>query len=173
MVTPSKCLIARSSAFMSTFKHKRDSTVNTIVIEQVKIIEGVTSIASRLSKTRNEKKLSQQALAALSGVSQGTIGNIESGTRQALGSLPQIAEALGVRLKWLRDGELPKHALPEWPFPLVDRERYESLGEPYSGFVQSRLQQAIEECERKKEAAVFARARVPDNKENMKGSRKS
>lgn len=68
----------------------------------------MTTIATRLRETRLEKDWTQEVLAKKSGVSQGTIGNIESGARRALGSLPRIAEALGVRHNWLRDGDLPK-----------------------------------------------------------------
>ena len=172
MVTPSKCLIARSSGVIPGFKHKRDCSVNTFVFEGVKIIRGVDSIASRLIKARTDKDLSQQALANLSGVSQSTIGNIEAGIRKARGSLPQIAEALGVRLKWLRDGELPQREETAWPFAMVDRDRYENLGEPYSGYVQGRLQQAIEEAEKKKEADALARARIPSPSPLAKSRRK-
>lgn len=78
------------------------------MIVGAKIIRKVDSIASRLIKARTDKDLSQQALANLAGVSQSTIGNIEAGLRKSRGSLPQIAEALGVRLKWLSDGEMPQ-----------------------------------------------------------------
>lgn len=71
----------------------------------------MSNIASRLKATRLEKAWSQDVLAKKSGVSQGTIGNIESGARRSYGSLPRIAEALGVRNNWLRDGELPKYEL--------------------------------------------------------------
>lgn len=70
------------------------------------------NIANRLKATRLEKDLTQDELAKKSGVSQGTIGNIESGARRAYGSLPRIAEALGIRNNWLRDGELPKYEFP-------------------------------------------------------------
>lgn len=66
------------------------------------------NIAARLKEARLENEWSQDTLAKKSGVSQGTIGNIESGARLSHGSLPRIAEALGVRHNWLRDGDLPK-----------------------------------------------------------------
>ncbi len=44
-------------------------------------------------------KQAQLALAA--DVSTGTIGNIESGARKSKGSIPQIADALGVNYQWL------------------------------------------------------------------------
>jgi phage repressor protein C with HTH and peptisase S24 domain len=88
-------------------KHDRDYEVNTLVSLQHGQMTAVDSIASRLARARERAGLTQQQLANLAGVSQSTIGNIEAGLRQSRGSLPQIAEALGVRLKWLRDGEEP------------------------------------------------------------------
>lgn len=70
------------------------------------------TIAKRLKASRLEKEWSQEVLAKKSGVSQGTIGNIESGARRAHGSLPRIAEALGIRHNWLRDGDGEQHDFP-------------------------------------------------------------
>lgn len=76
----------------------------------------MASIASRLKEAREEKGWTQGKLAEEAGLAQGTVGNIESGARQSLGSLPRLADALGVRNNWLRDGELPKHPEPA-PIP--------------------------------------------------------
>lgn len=62
------------------------------------------TIAERLKFARDKKGWVQAQLAVAAGVSTGTIGNIESGARQSKGSLPQIAEALGINHKWLADG---------------------------------------------------------------------
>ena len=61
--------------------------------------------AERLKYVRAEKGWTQSLLAVAAEVSPGTIGNIESGARQSKGSLPQIAEALGVHHKWLISGK--------------------------------------------------------------------
>lgn len=63
------------------------------------------SIAERLRYARELKGWKQAQLAVAADVSQGTIGNIESGARQSRGSLPKIAKALGVSHDWLADGE--------------------------------------------------------------------
>lgn len=63
------------------------------------------TIAERLLAARERKEWTQSQLAVAADVSQGTIGNIESGLRQSKGSLPQIAEALGVSHKWLATGQ--------------------------------------------------------------------
>ncbi|MBS4038717.1 MAG: helix-turn-helix transcriptional regulator [Hydrogenophaga sp.] len=62
------------------------------------------TLAQRVKYAREQRSWTQSHLAAAAGLSQGTIGNIESGARQARGSLPQIAEALGVEHKWLSQG---------------------------------------------------------------------
>ena len=54
------------------------------------------TIAERLRYARELKGWKQAQLAVAADVSQGTIGNIESGARQSRGSLPKIAKALGV-----------------------------------------------------------------------------
>ena len=75
------------------------------------------TVASRLTKARTLRGLTQTELAAASRVKQGTIGNIEAGIRGGLNSLAPIAIALRVSYWWLRDGEgdmeLPYAA---WPF---------------------------------------------------------
>ena len=63
------------------------------------------TVADRLKFAREYKRLTQSQLAINSGVSTGTIGNIESGARRSKGSIPQIAEALGVCYKWLERGD--------------------------------------------------------------------
>ncbi|SFU99367.1 SOS-response transcriptional repressor LexA (RecA-mediated autopeptidase) [Paenacidovorax caeni] len=55
--------------------------------------------------------MTQPALAKKANVSQGTIGNIESGLRKRPRDLLAIAEALNVSPKWLETGDVPK-ALP-------------------------------------------------------------
>lgn len=62
------------------------------------------TVAERLKKARERKEWSQAQLAAAAGLSQSTIGNIESGIRQARGSLPELAKVLGVSYEWLANG---------------------------------------------------------------------
>jgi transcriptional regulator with XRE-family HTH domain len=61
------------------------------------------------------RSLTQAKLAKLVGLSQGAIGNIESGQRDGQNSLANIAIALGVRYRWLRDGEEPMQASEPTP----------------------------------------------------------
>ncbi|AVF41575.1 XRE family transcriptional regulator [Pandoraea apista] len=62
------------------------------------------TLAERLRWARTKAKLSQEQLGTRAGVSQSTIGNLESGTRSTARRLPQIAEVLGVDALWLADG---------------------------------------------------------------------
>lgn len=66
------------------------------------------TIAERLKEAREEAGLTQPALAVKAKVSQGTIGNIESGIRKRPRDLLSIAKALGVSATWLESGNGPK-----------------------------------------------------------------
>lgn len=66
------------------------------------------TIAERLKVRREELALSQIDLAQRAGVSPGTIGNIESGTRKNPRELLAIARVLGVHAQWLKDGKGPR-----------------------------------------------------------------
>lgn len=68
---------------------------------------GITTLAERLKWARERKQWSQPHLATAAEVSTSTVGMVESGARQNKGSLPQLAQALGVRHRWLFHGELP------------------------------------------------------------------
>lgn len=90
--------------------HVRDNTVNTFVIHECDFLRGMNTLAERLLAARNEAGLTQTALAQKARVSQGTIGNIESGVRQQPRELLKIASALDVRPEWLLDGKMPKRS---------------------------------------------------------------
>lgn len=60
------------------------------------------TIAQRLKKIRTERGLSQAKLAERAGVSQGTVGNIESGQRGYGESIVDIAAALQTTPRYLR-----------------------------------------------------------------------
>jgi len=62
------------------------------------------TLAERLAWARAQKSLTQAELGKLAGVSQGTIGNLESGLRTDARRLLHIAAALGVEPMWLAEG---------------------------------------------------------------------
>lgn len=63
------------------------------------------TLAERLTWARERKELTQAGLGKLAGVSQGTIGNLESGLRKEARRIVQIAAALNVDPLWLADGK--------------------------------------------------------------------
>lgn len=68
-------------------------------------IRDMKTLAARLIWAREQKKLTQDGLAKLAGVSQGTIGNLESGLRQTARKIVNIAVAAGVDPIWLSEGK--------------------------------------------------------------------
>lgn len=94
---------------MSRSYHERVLTCNIYHIT-------MTNLPERLRNARKEAGLTQAQLAARCGLTTSAIGNIEAGVRKAPASMPKIAEALGVTLKWLsgeddsRRDELSAHA---------------------------------------------------------------
>jgi len=85
--------------------HGRDYHSNTNVMQGGVQITGVNSIATRLKQAREARGWSQEQLALEAGVSQGTIGNIESGARKRPRDILGIASAVGVSPEWLQDGK--------------------------------------------------------------------
>jgi hypothetical protein len=67
------------------------------------------------------------------------------GATRTSGFAVQIADALGVSLRWLLTGEGDRE--PEWPFRRIDRRRIDRLSENERGFVKGVLAQAIRDCE--------------------------
>lgn len=68
-------------------------------------ITSVKTLAERLKWARDQKGWTQEDLATASGVSQGTIGNAESGLRKVPRELIEIAGALDVSANWLKSGK--------------------------------------------------------------------
>lgn len=101
--------------------HHSDSVVNTAVIHKSDEITVMTeSIEQRLLRLRKAAGLTQSQLAAAAKVSQGTIGNLESGLRKYGESIVNIAAALNVTPEYLR-GEDEHKAAPV-PTPLSNFE---------------------------------------------------
>lgn len=75
--------------------------VNTNVVDASGTIQYMSNIGKRLIEARTGKGWSQEDLALKSGVSQGTIGHLESGRNKSSTLLPKIAAALDVTVEWL------------------------------------------------------------------------
>lgn len=76
-------------------------------------VDMTKTTADRLKYAREMRGWTQARLAVAADVSQGTVGNIESGARQSRGSLPRLAKALGVSHDWLADGVGDMHPTPK------------------------------------------------------------
>jgi transcriptional regulator with XRE-family HTH domain len=86
------------------------------VLQERETITIVKTIADRMKSVRQELGWNQAELAAQVGVSQSTIGNIESGQRKRPRELLSIAKALGVSAEWLETGKGGKSgSAPERP----------------------------------------------------------
>lgn len=106
------------------------------------------SIGQRLQAAMAARGWGQQRLADEAKVAQSTVGNIIAGIREGKESLPLLAEALGVRFRWLRFGDLPREAAPStWPFEAIEPSSFARLSERQKGEVESALRAAIESIE--------------------------
>ena len=83
----------------------------------VVIVPTMKTVAERLKHARESKGWAQAQLASAAGLSQSTVGNIEAGTRQSKGSLPELAKALGVSHDWLANG-IGEMASNSQPMPI-------------------------------------------------------
>ncbi len=85
-------------------------SINTNVAEHPGTIQYMSNIGKHIIAARTARGWSQGDLAAKAGVSQGTIGHLESGRNQSSTKLPQIASALGLKVEELISGETEKRA---------------------------------------------------------------
>jgi transcriptional regulator with XRE-family HTH domain len=107
-LTPPNHSIALSNPSMSSQYHERETIANANVIKLLRRLQDMDTIAKRIKETRVGLELTQKELAKKAGVSQGTIGNLESGARTSPRHLVQIANALGVTAEWLQSGVMVK-----------------------------------------------------------------
>lgn len=84
--------------------HIRDYASNTNVTQDDGLITYVNSIGERIKWARQQRGLTQQALARAAGVSTSTIGNLESGLREKPRELNAIAGALQASISWIESG---------------------------------------------------------------------
>lgn len=88
----------------------------------------MNTIAERLKEAREAAGMTQPQLAAKAKVSQGTIGNIESGLRKRPRDLLSIAAALNVDPAWLETGKGPMQAFAkQQPIELENNPAYPAV----------------------------------------------
>lgn len=78
--------------------------VNTQILTSSRTIQYMTTLAEKIKATRLALNMSQVELARKAGVTQGTIGHLETGRSTATTKLPAIAKALGVNVEVLLAG---------------------------------------------------------------------
>jgi len=100
------------------------------------------------------------AIARMCRVTNAAVTSWLSGETQSLMADKSLAleRATGYRAPWLITGKGPRRLTDAeqlaWPFPLVDFERFARLRKDDQGYVQRRLLQAIQECERPDEGST-------------------
>lgn len=111
--------MARSRAFMAVQfdSHERECTAHTNVLQANATFTTVKTFASRLKYAREQiAGMSQVELAKKAGVSPGSIGNYEAGTREMPRDILKLSAALGVSPIWLQEGKLPiRQEIPTQP----------------------------------------------------------
>lgn len=117
LLTPPTMSIARSRGFMGPIITTVLRDVNTPVIHRSDEITPVETPKDRLVRLRKAIGMSQTQLAQLAKVSQGTIGNLESGVRGYGESIVSIAAVLGVTPEYLRCDKGAEPARPLAPPP--------------------------------------------------------
>ena len=80
--------------------YKKKALKDPELREAYDALESEYRLASSLIKARIEKKLTQQQLADIAGVTQNTITRLESGTTNpTIGTLTRVASALGKEIR--------------------------------------------------------------------------
>lgn len=92
----------------------------------------MNNLAQRLIQARENKGLTQGALAKLAGVSQGTIGNLEAGLRNSARKIVEIAAALDVDPAWLANG---KGSMVSTPTPARSINQPQAAAHEDEGFI--------------------------------------
>jgi transcriptional regulator with XRE-family HTH domain len=104
---PPKILIARFKCSMTAFKHICDNKSNTKVFSFHDSMNTVNNLGTRIKEEGEKLGLTQAQLAKKAGVSQRTIGNLESGLRKTARRILGIAKALNQDPEYLVDGKRP------------------------------------------------------------------
>ncbi len=73
-------------------------------------MEKLETLAQRIAWARTRLGMTQESLALAAGVSQSTIGNLESGIRFSARKITEIADVLEVSASWLATGDEGKFA---------------------------------------------------------------
>ena len=117
--TSGQCSLLDDGGVGSDF-HIRECASITNERQDPGTIKSVSSIGQRIKEARLRLGISQVELAKRAGVSTGTIGNLEAGTRQQPRDLVPIAQALKVTPDWLFSGDEPSSGANPLGISLTD-----------------------------------------------------
>lgn len=113
------------------------------------------AMGKRLRELRIARNLSQPKVELdLNGaVSQGALSALESRDSKSSEFAPVLADYYQVSLRWLLTGQgRPEDT--DWPFPRVDRSRWDACNDTDRGYVQAAINGALDECEKNRKAAA-------------------
>ncbi|QAZ38450.1 hypothetical protein C1M51_02885 [Methylibium sp. Pch-M] len=80
------------------------------------------------------------------GLTQQSLSNLENRDSKTSEFGIRIADALGVSVRWLLDGQGDR-ADRDWPFAKVERHRWDDCSQNDKGYVESAMNIALKECE--------------------------
>jgi len=84
--------------------------------------------------------------AKVAGLSQQAISNLITRDSATSEFAIRIADAFGVSIRWLLDGQ-GRRDERDWPFPRVDRTRWDECDDSERGYIESAMNQALRDCE--------------------------
>ena len=109
-------------------------------------------MGKRIEAERNARGWTQGKLAELVNngpdekLSQQALDRLEKRDSDKSEFAVQIADALGVSLRWLLSGTGRKDDR-DWPFSRVSRSRWDACDDTDRGYVQAAVNRALDECE--------------------------
>jgi ribosome-binding protein aMBF1 (putative translation factor) len=110
-------------------------------------LEGAGNLGSRVAYWREKRGLSQIELSEkISGLSQQALSALESRDSKTSEVAAQLADVLEISLYWLVSG----HGKPEpqdWPFPGIERSRFDALSRDQQIEIQGLVRERIEKFE--------------------------
>jgi transcriptional regulator with XRE-family HTH domain len=105
------------------------------------------SMGARIKEAMDAAGLQQQDVCAkVPGLSQQSLSNLVKRDSKTSEFAIQIADALGVSVRWLLDGA-GRRTDQDWPFGRVSRARWDACGDEDRGYVQAAMNRALDECE--------------------------
>lgn len=110
-------------------------------------LEETVNLGSRVAYWREKRGLSQIQLAErIAGLSQQALSALESRDSKTSEVAAQLADVLGISLHWLVSGS-GKPEPQDWPFPGIDRSRFDALSRDQQIEIQGLVRERIEKFE--------------------------